>query len=226
MMRAAWWLAFLFGLSMCGPASAQTPVRPCTEIPAESAQVAGNSNCQNTSKTFPLPVTGNSAIPTYSGATSSLAVAGAGDVYCIQGSATKTVKVKRIGISGIASSAVVIDAEISVRSTIDAGGTGQVITLVPSDPGNAAGSAAIETYTANPTQGTIVGPVRSMKVALPTSAGSGDQSVAQFDFTRYWDQPLILRAATQAACLSVSTVGAGGSLDIDSEHTEEPVGYQ
>lgn len=223
-------LAFLIaslGAGFISPASAQEIVRPCTEIPAQTGQA--NTNCQNTTRSFPFSVTGNSAIPTYSVGIAGLGVTTSGDVFCIQGSGTKTVKVKGIRVSGTSTGGSVIDAEIVLRSSIDSttSTSGSSQTLVAADPNNNAATATVETWATPPTTvGTSLGVYRAQKVGVLTSSTGANPGLALFQFSPYWDQPIILRSASQAACVSVSAVGIGGSLDIDEEHTEEPVGYQ
>ena len=81
--------------------------------------------------------------------------ASATDVFCISGSTTKTISIKRIGISGTAGTLVSLPVTILRRASLDTGGTAATTTALPvaatnfsSDP---AATAVLVAYTANPT---------------------------------------------------------------------------
>jgi len=70
----------------------------------------------------PAVVTGSTQIPTYSAAVVSLSNPAASDLYCVGGSATKTVKIKGIRVSAVASAAIVGDVSIILRMAANSGG--------------------------------------------------------------------------------------------------------
>lgn len=233
MLRKFALAAFLFSsLSTCATAPiafAQSTFKPCTPIGAVGAQSpAGEINCPDTTRAWPLPVTGQTAIPTYSGIAAALAYTAAGDIYCITGSSTKTIKVKGIRLSAIAGSAAVIDTEIVLRSTVNTGGSPVSVLSTPSDPLNPTATATITAYTgaSAPTAGTLIGEYRIQKTVVLASNASTFTQPALFQFTPFWDQPVILRDALHSVCVNVSAAGSGASFDIDHEHTEEPAGSQ
>jgi hypothetical protein len=191
--------------------------QPAQVIPC----VGSSTSCVPVAPASPLPVTGSTNVPTYSAATVALANTGAGDVYCIRGSATKVVKVKGIRVSAIATTGIVGDVQIILRSTAATGGTSTAPTLVAADQQNAAATGAVAAYTVSPTPGTAIGPIRARKIAVGTQGNSVTISEGLFQFSPYWDQPIILRGITQFACVNVSAFGAGASFDIDHEQTEE-----
>jgi hypothetical protein len=166
-------------------------------------------------------VTGNTNIPTYSAATVALANTGAGDLYCITGSATKIVKIKGIRISAVATAAIVGDVSVVLRSAANTGGTATAPAVVKMDQSNAAGTATVAAYTVSPTPGAAIGTVRARKMAVSTAGNAATSSEGLFQFSVYWDQPLTLRGTSQLACVVASAFGAGASFDIDHEHTEE-----
>jgi len=78
------------------------------------------------------------------------------DLLCIAGSATKTVKLQSIKISG-SGTAISVPATLLKRASADTGGTAASTTANPAnniskrDSGNATASATVIAYTANPT---------------------------------------------------------------------------
>lgn len=168
-------------------------------------------------------VTGNTNVPTYSAAATNIANAATGDVYCIQGSATKTVKVKGVRIAATATAKAVVDVTLVKRSTLDTGGTAATLTLVPHDSMNAAGTAVVKSYSVSPTPGTAVGTFRNDKLGVGTTGNDSAHDQQLFQFSVYWDQPVVLRGVNQSVCVNFPTagVGAGASINVDHEHTEE-----
>lgn len=178
-------------------------------------------NCISVGSSTPLPITGNSNIPTYSAAVHNFSNSSAGDIFCISGSATKTIRVKGIRVSATASAAVNSAVSIIRRSTLNTGGTPTSITPVPSDSNNPSATAVTTAYATAPTAGTTVGIVRSQKLPIGTATSTGiSPSPALFQFSVYWDQPQVLRGVNEALCVDVDST-AGGNWEIDEEHTEE-----
>lgn len=150
-------------------------------------------------------------------------VATATDFVGIIGSGTKTVRVKRIAISGIANAAAAVDILLIKRSTANSGSTPVALTAVPHDSNNAAATATVNSYTTtNPTTGNAVGTLRSSKLNLGTSGAGGTQQLV-WDFGTRNDQAVVLRGAAQMLCLNFNgaAVPAGTALDIEIETTEE-----
>ena len=177
--------------------------------------------CSPVTATNPLPVTGQSNIASYGAAVVGLANAAAGDIYCITGSATKTVRIKGIRVSAVATAAIVGDVSVVLRSAANTGGTSSAPTVVKHDQNNPAATATVAAYTVSPTPGAAIGTLRSRKMSVSTSGNNATSSEALFQFSVYWDQPVVLRGTTQLACVVVSAFGAGASFDVDHEHTEE-----
>ena len=175
----------------------------------------------NPTARYPMPVTGTTDIPTYSGGTGGLGNTGAGDVYCVTGSPTKIVRVKSMRISAIANAATVVDVIIFKRSTAAAGGTPVAVTATPHDSNNAAPTASITAYSVSPTPGATVGAVRGAKLAVGTQGNANTIGDETFHFDDHYDQAIVLRGTSQSVCINVTALGAGASIDIGSEHTEE-----
>ena len=159
--------------------------------------------------------------PTYSAATIGfLPVATSTDFFNITGSATRTVRVTRIVISGIATAAASVATQLIKRSTANTGGTPTGLTMAPHDLNNAAATALIQTYAANPTLGTSVGLPGAETLNLG-AAGAAGRIV--FDFGTRNGQAGVLRGVAQSLNLNWNgaAVPAGTLLSIACEWTEE-----
>jgi hypothetical protein len=180
--------------------------------------------------TDPLPVTGVTNIPTYGIGVAGVGLAGAGDIACIQGSASKVVRVKAFEISATATTAIVVDVAVVLRQSLDSGGT--PIAPAPgapvrADPHNDPATATFVAFSAAPTPGTPRdnGTIRTAKLAVGAQ-GSSTGPIAEKPFTFYgrYDQAVVLRSPNDAACLNVGASGPGASYDIDAEWSETDYG--
>jgi len=211
----------ILGLLLICPqlAFAQTSRNPCYLNGQQSTN--GIHSCESVSQLKPLPITGNSNIPTYSSTIHNFANSSAGDIFCISGSATKIIKIKGIRVSAIASAAVNSSVSVVRRSTLDTGGTPTSVTPVPSDTLNSAATAVVTGYATAPTAGTLVGRIRAQKLPIGTTTSTSiSPAPALFQFSPYWDQPQVLRGVNEALCIDVDST-AGGNWEVDIEHTEE-----
>lgn len=81
--------------------------------------------------------------------------ASATDVFCISGSATKAISIRRITISGTAGTLVTLPFTLVRRASLDTGGTPAATTALPVASAhlstNPAATAVLVAYTANPT---------------------------------------------------------------------------
>lgn len=159
---------------------------------------------------------------TYSAAVTALAVAAtATDVFTITGSATKIIYVWRITISGSQTSESTENVLVIKRSTADTGGTSSSVTAVPRDSKNPAATATVLSYTANPTLGTTVGTVHSVKLILPAVAPGQPANI--IEHIPFGDdiQPIILRGTSEVLAVNLnSTTIVGSSFNITVEWTE------
>ena len=159
---------------------------------------------------------------TYSAAIVGLAtVATPTDVFTITGSATKTIRVTRIAITGTQTTATQRDILIIKRSTANTGGTSSTLTAVPHDSTGASATATVRAYTANPTAlGTAVGNIRTRKVFIGTTTGNSDEFIIDFGIRP--SQALVVRGVAEVLSINLNSVtSAGGNLDISIEWTEE-----
>lgn len=151
------------------------------------------------------------------------------------GSATKTVRIKRIGISG-ASTAGVGSMPLTIEKCsaipFTAGAVLTTVTSVPSDSNSAAGTAIFSTVgTANyATVPTVVGAIATARVPFAeltaaTTAGAGAAPLTQlvFEFGTNGTQALVLRGVAQTVTLSFknTAVLAGGVVDGWIEYCED-----
>lgn len=143
------------------------------------------------------------------------------DIFTITGSATKTVLIKNITISGTQTTAGSTNLLLVKRSTANSGGTSSAPTMVSHDSSDSAATAVVRAYTANPTLGTLVGALNAIKQYFPTLTGV--PSVEEYYFgDAPFKKEIVLRGTSQvlAVNLNGATV-AGGNLDISIEWTEE-----
>lgn len=159
---------------------------------------------------------------TYSAAITGLATAvSATDVFTLTGSATKTIRVTKVEVSGIATAAGAFTIQLLKRSTADTAGTSSTPTRVPHDSTSGAATATVLAYTANPTTGNLIGLVGLRKITLTTAAG-GLVNVPQYlDYTRN-EKAVILRGTSEVLAVNLNGVTVtGGAFDVAVTWTEE-----
>ncbi len=160
--------------------------------------------------------------PTYSaGAAAYIGYASPTDFFSIAGSATKTIKIINIRLSGYATANNNVPVALLKRSTANTGGTPTAVTKTPWDSANPAATATIATYGAAPTLGTLVGALCACQVELPATSGVGG-SIVQWNFNHLGGSPLILRGANEMVTLNAygTTFPAGTNLNITIEWME------
>ena len=126
---------------------------------------------------------------TYRGATNSTVVAAASATapfFVIYGSASKTLRIQRIRISGPTNVTLAYQGfDIIKYSTAPSGGTAVALTQVPLDSTDAAATASLcQVYTAAPTAGTPVGNIGSARIVnkSATVVDGSEASVLEWDF--------------------------------------------
>lgn len=147
--------------------------------------------------------------------------ASATDTICIAGSASKTVAVTRIQLSGTAGTLVTLPVTLVRRVTVATGGTAASTTANPAnniakhDVNNATATAVPISYTAVPTI-TDSSPtyLQTANLTLPTTAAG--TSTVPIDW-RYGniatgEQPLILSGAAAQLCLNLNTVSVSSGV--------------
>lgn len=152
------------------------------------------------------------------GAAQSTPAATTTDLITLYGSSTRTVKVRRIVLSGLSTTAGTMDAQIVKRTAANTGGTASAKTPAKYDSGSADATAVLSLYTANPTSlgaGIVLG-ARMLNFGLAGASGS-----LVWEFSK-GDEP-VLRGSSQgiAVNLNGSAVPAGGKISWTVEWIEE-----
>jgi hypothetical protein len=150
------------------------------------------------------------------------AVAGTTVFAQIFGSATKTVRIQRIYVSGsIATTAINADINITKRTAIGSGGTATTYTGVAKDSNSAASTATnIKVFTAAPTAGTGGGVIAGQSIFLGVSPALGTPVV--FDWTQLGMEAPVLRGTGEGLELTfATTAGNAATLVVAFEWSEE-----
>lgn len=151
-------------------------------------------------------------------------VATATDVVVITGSATKTVRISRVCFGGSATAASIYDVYMYKRTVADTGGTATNPTPTQHDSNDAAASAVVSLYTANPTVGTGT-LIRGSKTFLINGATPvGGTPLTCWDFGIGVERPTLRGVAQQFAInhgAGAQAVPAGASVYYNVEWTEE-----
>ncbi len=157
--------------------------------------------------------------------------ANATDVVCITGSATKTIKIYRIHVSGTANPTNTTNTNYDIflikRSTLNTGDTPTAVPAVPHDSINPAATATVTKYSSLPVLGTAVGTIRQESLFVSTGSKGGDNPVqpgsfVDMEFATHPNlQPLVLRGVNENICLNFGGVSVLGNLEIDIMWTEE-----
>lgn len=169
------------------------------------------------------PMPANALAATYAAAVNGLALAAtATDIFTISGSATKTIRIAKISINGIQTTASQVGIVLLRRSTANVGGTLTAPAMVSHDSLNAAATAVIAAYTANATTlGTLVGNIFSERLFVPGAATATDAQGISLMFGDAGEQPPTLRGTAQVIAVNLAGVSVvGGSANISIEWTE------
>lgn len=152
--------------------------------------------------------------------------ASATDFLTITGVAGHIVRVTRAECTGTATAIGAANVVALVRSTANTGGTSTAPAAVPADSTDSAALASVKAYTANPTVGTSIGPVRaSVMVLTPTATTTIGINTVNWTFgnsagTR---AGVVLRSASQVFALNGNGASfpAGTALNCSLEWTEQ-----
>lgn len=158
--------------------------------------------------------------PTYAFAATVAPAATATDVFTLTGSASKTIRIRKIVLSGTQTTAGNVVTSITKRSTANSGGTSTGLTEVPLDSSDAAATATGLSYTVNPTTGTLVGDVDMRSVHIPTALTEAVPT--EWEFGVPGRRELVLRGTGEVVAINLGGATlTGGSLTATFEWTEE-----
>ena len=149
------------------------------------------------------------------------------DIFALTGSATKTIRISRVVVSGTATTIQQTDVQLIKRVTADTGTTASTPTPFAYDSTSPAATATCATYTANPTiTSTGSGTIHVQKVLfnLPTPA-SAYAVASEKMVCDYGNRPakeIVLRGIAEQLVVNLNAVTVAGPLiDVTVEFTEE-----
>jgi len=144
------------------------------------------------------------------------------DWIVVKGSVSMTLRIKRIVLGGIATTAGSMPVVLIKRSTGPTGGTPVTVVAGEHDNNDATATAAVTRYTANPASlGTLISNVGQGRLWLPLATGQPFPLV--WEFATRQDKALILRGASDYLCVNLggAAVPAGGVIDFELEIEED-----
>lgn len=184
---------------------------------AQAQSPGVNSTLQNV---YNLVYEASTVKPSYSATVAGAApAASATDVCTLTGSATRTIRVRRIIYTGNVTTAVAEPISIVKRSTASTGGAGSVLAKASYDSANPASTVALaEVWTTSPTVGTYVGTIAD--IVTPLAASPAITPAVTFMYGTL-AQPLVLRGVAQSLSVNLSGVTHSGTFGCTFEWTEE-----
>jgi hypothetical protein len=144
----------------------------------------------------------------------------------IQGSASKTIRIKKIRVTGLATAAGTMDVTLNKRSSAGTAGSAVLTALtgVPLDSTNAAASAVISTVgTANyGTPGTLTGMIGAGRLCLTADGTGVNVTPVVWEFG-FGDQALVLRGTSQFVTIDGNgdALPSGAKFDVEIEWAED-----
>ena len=148
-------------------------------------------------------------------------VANATDIITLTNPLGKTITLTNVRISGNATAATAQDIYILKRTTLNTGGTATNPTPTIHDSQDAAPTAVVSVYSANPTTGTGTA-LRGDRVAIPGSTGANGTTQI-WDFGDRASKAPKLQKTTESIAINwgAAAVATGTNLYITIEWTEE-----
>jgi hypothetical protein len=150
--------------------------------------------------------------------------AGTGVFWNLCGSATKTIRVQSIRVSGtVATTAVYGDIILRKTSAATTAGTATTLTNVPLDSTQAAATAVSKYYTALGTAGTLVGAIDGQSLFMPvTATPATTPQPAVFGWRDTDSASPVLRGTAQCLEMAFGTTTTNApTLTVSSKWTEE-----
>ncbi len=146
------------------------------------------------------------------------------DILVLQGSATKTIRVTKIVVTGgTATAAGFLNPLIIRESALGAGGTSSTQTAAARDTTNSAATGTLTLYTATPAAGTVVSTMDSCRLFFAISTSPATPDVCAFTYGINNDQMPTLRGTGDFIAVNFGGVTQAGAVaDLFIEWTEEP----
>lgn len=189
---------------------------------AAQAQVPGVNSTLNS--VFTLAYDNSTMKPTYS-ASAGFYPTGttATDVCSLSGSATKTIKVRRVLITAMATTAASDPIAVLRRSTASVSGTAAIIPVpVAYDSNNSAATAFADLYIANPTLGTLVGVLADPYFSIGNLTTGGAMNPTPQVIFGQLGSPVVLRGVLETVAVNLNSGSYSGiQMSCTFEWTEE-----
>lgn len=178
-------------------------------------------NTNPTANTYVGNVNTQGTKATYSATTAAPAIDAAGTLIQIQGSASKTIRVTKVEISGVLTTTSNGVISINRCTTAVSGGTSASVTPVAYDSTSAAVTAVATRWTAVGTAGSCS--IVATRRSTWTADTLADAAPALFKFGDANAQPIVLRGTSEYLTVSTTTFTSytGGSYTAYIEWTEE-----
>ena len=167
----------------------------------------------NIPATNPVPTVPSALVAAYASAGVLTAPAATPtDLVVLNGSATKTIRVKRITVTGSATTAGSMEVLLKKHTVANTGGTKATAPdVVKLDSADGAATCVVDLYTANPT---IDSTAKLMAVRALNMGVAGANGAVEFDFTNADNKGILIKGAAQALAINFNggTVPTGGKL--------------
>lgn len=150
------------------------------------------------------------------------------DVLTLTGSATKVIRITKVGVTGKATAAAMVDLYLGKRSTPDTGGTSTNPTPSKYDSTESAATGILTLYSVNPTAGTGAAAFEGDMIYLPaaaTPAGSPTHWEREYGGSGTGAKCPTLRGVNESFYFSFggATLPAGANFYFYIEWTEDDV---
>lgn len=142
------------------------------------------------------------------------------DVATITGSASKTIKIRSIWFTAISTTGLNMRIALIRRSAANTGGTSTTPIIGRMDTTDAAATAVVRLYTANPSAlGTAVATIKD--IGLPAGTAASLNPSQKFEFGALNSKPIVLRGASDILAINTSGTGGASTFVLSIEWTEE-----
>lgn len=171
----------------------------------------GNLNTPAVQGSGPMAVSSDGAKPTYRAAGTGLTLysTAAAVLVEIQGSATKTIRVKRINLWAQAGTKFFTELQLLRSTTISGTGTPVAANLGQHDINDAVATAVVNSYAAAATFGTGHLLIGACNLSVQAPAATNAMFANGWDFSRSQDKAMILRGTTDVLQVYNTVIGLG-----------------
>jgi hypothetical protein len=141
------------------------------------------------------------------------------DVFILNGSATKTIKIKRVTVSGLATTAGSMNVSLVKRTVVNTAGTSTAPSIAQFDSLDASATAVPKLYTANPS---ALGAGVSLSSQTLNFGVAGAAGTVIFDFANRNDKAIYLHGVAEGLAINLNggAVPSGGTFGYTIEFEE------